>query len=545
MSVFSRAEHIIIDLRKTAVNTIFSSPIYNLSISGRSPKSLKCTPPPIWPGDRTKGEQILFGKFNFDANGFIKTVDPWSAEHQDSQLMQHLHSFRWLRDLASIHDLNTARERFQTLAKDWIKLNDQCSDISWDANTMGERVSIWLEYYDILIATGGDAFRSLIIRSLSRQLIHLNRIWKRAPSGLDRLHALKGLIFGAVCFPNREKRLTVLIQNLVSEITKQVLEDGGHIERSPSAHHTAMRLLIEIREALRLSQTENLKPLQNAIDRMAPVLRFYRHQDGRLCNFNGSFQENAKKIDTTLIKSDARGRAPRRLPQTGFERLLSGRQLIIVDTGAQPPIGFDTHAHAGTLSFEFSIGQERLITNCGAMSPSNKVWEMVQRTTAAHSTLSINDRNSCELLPKGGLGQRRPNVSCKRSDNENFFKFIARHDGYHSISGITHIREIKLSKKTEMLMGLDRLEGNDTRTYNIRFHLHPDVSVSIGKGGDSALLKLRRGGGWRLTGKNRQLRLDESVYLEECKPRRSVQIVIEGLTQPGSTMIEWSLSPIA
>ena len=48
--------------------------------------------------------------------------------------------------------------------------------------------------------------------------------------------------------------------------------------------------------------------IQRAIDRMAPMLRFFRLGDGRLALFNGSFEESAEEIDQVLEAAKAQGK---------------------------------------------------------------------------------------------------------------------------------------------------------------------------------------------------------------------------------------------
>ncbi len=51
--------------------------------------------------------------------------------------------------------------------------------------------------------------------------------------------------------------------------------DGGYVTRNPSQQLAVMRHLIDIRAALRDAQEEVPQGLQTAIDRMAPMLRFF------------------------------------------------------------------------------------------------------------------------------------------------------------------------------------------------------------------------------------------------------------------------------
>ena len=104
----------------------------------------------------------------------------------------------------------------------------------------------------------------------------------------------------------------------------------------------------------------------------------------------------------------ARRGAARRcdLEENGFHRLQAGRAIVVCDAGAPPPgrpgdpatglpRGADRFAHAGTLSFEMSVGRERLIVNCGA-APAAEVG--LARRAARHRRA---------LHPGGGRDQQR------------------------------------------------------------------------------------------------------------------------------------------
>src|SRR5262249_43435034 len=144
--------------------------------------------------------------------------------------------------------------------------------------------------------------------------------------------------------------------------------------------------------------------LQDAIDRMAPMLRFFRHGDRRLALFNNSVEEDGVLVDLVLSKSETKGRAPMQAPHSGFQRLQAGHCLVIVDSGNPPPPGYDGEANAGPLSFEMSQGRERIIVNCGGYRGAKPAWRRVVRATAAHSVMVAGDGNAVELNRDGTLG---------------------------------------------------------------------------------------------------------------------------------------------
>src|SRR6202008_1532500 len=121
-------------------------------------------------------------------------------------------------------------------------------------------------------------------------------------------------------------------------------------EVAGAARLRALKGLITGRAALRAGQIETPGGIQHAIERMAPMLRFFRHGDRRLALFNDSLEEDGVLIDLVLTRSETKGRAPSHAPDTGFDRLQAFKTLVLIDTGKPPPRGFDDHAHAGPLS---------------------------------------------------------------------------------------------------------------------------------------------------------------------------------------------------
>ncbi len=77
------------------------------------------------------------------------------------------------------------------------------------------------------------------------------------------------------------------MRRLADELDRQILPDGGHISRNPG---TLIDLLIDLLPLRQAFAARNIAPppaLLNAIDRMMPMLRFFRHGDGSFALFNG------------------------------------------------------------------------------------------------------------------------------------------------------------------------------------------------------------------------------------------------------------------
>ncbi len=246
-------------------------------------------------------------------------------------------------------------------------------------------------------------------------------------------------------------------------------------------------------------------------------------------------------LDLVLARAEARGRPPLGAPHLGFQRLQAGRSLVLIDAGAPPAAGLDGDAHAGTLSFEMSHGRERLIVNCGTSPSLSPPWRAVARASAAHSTVVVADTNLAEIRGNGTLGRRPRHVSCERAEEGGSQWITASHDGYLPIFGLTHAREIFLAADGDDLRGEDRLTGRAGQSFTIRFHLHPQVQVSLTQDGATALLRLPSGIGWRLRAQGAVMSLAESIYLGGGELRKTQQIVLDGHVGTAGATVKWAL----
>jgi uncharacterized heparinase superfamily protein len=496
------------------------------------------------PGDERRGEVIVKGDFEFAGNAVREAEAPWLADSISEAWLAGISEFGWLRDVRTVGS-EAARARGRALVQRWIGTQGEWHPITWRPDVLGARVANWIGHSEFLTSGAETAFRDSLFRNLRRQIRHLQRVARFAAPGLPRIAVLRGLVFAALALENR-KALARWLKGLEAEIDSQVLGDGGYITRNPSHQLAVIRHLIDIRSALRDAQEEIPQGLQTAIDRMAPMLRFFRHGDGGLALFNGSREDEGWLIDVVLTRSEARGKPLDSAPHSGFERLTANRTVILMDVGAPPPQGVDEYAHAGALSFEMSVGKERLVVNCGAHYGDRASWRFAQRTTAAHSTVTVDDVNSAEVLQGGGLGKSNAAISCDRKQADGDIWVDSAHDGYQKTFALTHSRRLYLAASGGDLRGEDTLTGEGSHRFVVRFHLHPAVRASVVQEGNGVLLRLPGGAGWRFRASGGVIALQESVYLGGgYDVKRTEQIVVSSATQQGMGQVKWAFTQLA
>jgi uncharacterized heparinase superfamily protein len=529
----------------------FASPLYKLMLSGKVPQAFVAVPPDPWPGDGLRGNAMLAGEFTGGGRKRAIEGDPWAQGDAPPEWLAELHSFAWLRDLKEVGGEEPAR--FAAAMLDgWMVANTRVAGVAWRADVVASRLIHWISNSAMIFRGADRTFIERFFKSLALQRKHLMRLVPGDLAGSALLRGIKGLIYAHLALAEREGPLNGALQLLTREISRQVMPDGGHCERSPAVQVGLLRDLIDIRGALLAAHKEIPASVQSAIDRMAPMVRFFRHGDGGLALFNDSDEGDPSSIDLLLARSGASGKPLTHAPHSGFQRLSAGGSLVLFDAGAPPAKPNDAHAHAGTLSFEFSVGKERMIVNCGALQGADANWRRAQRTTAAHSTAVIDDTNSAELRADGSLGARPEKVSSTRNEADGAIWVEAQQDGYLRHFGVLHRRRLYLAAAGNDLRGEDAFVGEGGKRvkgggkpFAIRFHLHPDTKVSLVQNGASALIQLGNGQGWRLRASGAALSLSESIYLGiGGQMKRIEQIVLTGTLQPDGAIVKWGLTRV-
>jgi uncharacterized heparinase superfamily protein len=515
-----------------------------LSALYQKPKFLFGTPPEIIKGNIKIGYSILSG--NFILNGQKKTFSNFSDlnDFDNEYWLPHIYNFNWLKDLRVVSNV-PARNLARKYIENWISLEKKTSKVSWRADILADRLTNWLTHFGFYSNNAPQIFFDQFFLSISRQAKYLNRKAIRSAEGSPRITALKGLIYCGVALPGFDKYLNKGQQYLETELNHQIFPDGGHYSRNPKIHTDVLFNIISIRETLITAHIEVPDWLSDKIDRMLAMLKTFRHSDGGLSYFNGSTFGNIEIINSLLLKSTGKSRAVSSAPHSGFHKLSANKTSILMDTGTPPKVSANKWGHAGSLSFEMTSGKDRIIVNCGSTENLTKAWKHALRSTAAHSTIVVNDSNSTKINIDGGYLQSPGQVTSSRREIDGSSIIEASYDGYLSSFDLIHRRLLMLAPDGEEIQGEDNIIGSGDKRYTMRFHLHPNIQATILPGKNSVLLKPRKGQGWRFECLDRKLALEESVYFTENNiRRRTLQITVFGQITDGGVCIKWRFSKI-
>src|SRR5499425_3601774 len=377
---------------------VTAHPIVNWPFSFGKADRIAIAPQDLRTSDATRASEIYAGRFAFA--GKVVSCDsrsPFEMAPPSEDWAAALFGFSWLRHLRAAQS-GITRANARALVDEWITLNRSHDPIAWRADVVARRVMSWLSQAPLVLDDADAQFYRRFLRSLTRQVRHLRHTAWQARDGVPRLQAAIALAYAALCMARQHRHIRAATKRLSDELTRQILPDGGHISRNPGALIELLVDLLPLRTAFTARSLVPPPALLNAIDRMMPMLRFFRHGDGNFALFNGMGPTPTDLLATILAYDDARGTPVANAPHSGYQRIEANGSVVLMDTGRPPPIAASQEAHAGCLSFELSNRNFRILVNCGLPGVSREHWRPMARSTAAHSTVTFNDISSCRFM---------------------------------------------------------------------------------------------------------------------------------------------------
>ena len=391
----------------------------------------------------------------------------------------------WLYNLHYFDDLLASsasrREEHRSFIDRWISENPPAGGNGWEPYPTSLRIVNWIKWS----LEGGDihdnAWQSLAIQTrwLARRIEHhllANHLFVNA----------KALVFAGLASRGGEadQWLECGLRILRQQIPEQVLTDGGHFERSPMYHALILEDMLDLLNAFhawpnRVSSSDVLL-VERTVPAMLDWLAAMTHPDGQIALFNDAAFGIAPTPDE-IQQYAQRLRVPMHRPvrpalldlvDSGYFSAAVDNARLLVDAA---PIGPDMqpgHAHADTLSFELSIGAERIIVNGGTSTYSVGAQRSLERSTRSHSTLQVGDADSSEVWGGFRVARRARIISrtseC-RTDGSLFMS--ASHDGYRRLKRTAlHTRTWSLESKSLTVRDTMPTSGAVSR-----FILHPSL----------------------------------------------------------------------
>ena len=530
------------------------SPLHRLRLRGRFPLKLITVPTDPIMGDAAVGSAMMAGQFVHRGESLaIRSLSFAHAEASD-EMRDWLQGFSWLRDLSSASERAPAAQLAEPLTRLWLAEHAEFDPIGWRPDLIGTRLIFWTAYAPLILSSADLVYRSAVLNAIARMARHLERSAGKADEGLRRIAAFGGLTVAGLMIPGGEPRQARGQAGLEKALDGFLYEDGGVASRSPVEALELLELMLTIRAFY--SSRRLLPPawFDPAIDRLVPALKGAMLGDSALSAWHGGSPADPQRIERAIIASGVLARPLKQGGEWGFQRLAGGKTVVVCDVGPPPPARLSQSGHASTLAFELSDGAQRIVVNCGgergAAQRLPDDLASLLKTTAAHSTLVVEDVNSTSIRSDGMLGKGVSEVLVHRQENEAGTWVDAGHDGYVRRFGLEHRRRFYLSANGQDLRGEDTLLPAQRRglrrrvdhvRFDIRFHLAPGVEPVPTADGQAALIKLPDGRVWQFRCRGGKLAFDDSLWIDgQGAIKATRQMVISGDVAPGGGSVAWS-----
>ena len=408
----------------------------------------------------------------------LSMIDDWNPSSQEKLWIYNLHYFD---DLNSVD----SEKRFSLhgcLIQKWIDENPIGFGSGWEPYPSSLRIVNWIKW-----ALFNNGLEKKWLDSLTIQVRFLSNNLEYHLLGNHLFVNAKALIFAGLYFqgsePNEWYQSGINILN--DQLSEQVLSDGGNFELSPMYHIIFLEDLLDIVNIHQAYRKPLPKTIISKALQMFEWLKCMCHPDGEIAFFNDStlgatptlaeLVDYAKRLKVSYIKTKEEKLTY--LKDSGYIRATGKEFVLIADVADIGPSYLPGHGHADALSFELSLFGRRIIVNSGVSTYENCLERINQRGTKAHSTISIDDKNSSEVWSGFRVARRAKIFDIKTILKDSKIIFSACHDGYKRLKG-SPVHSRKWSITEEMLLVTDKIIGSGKHRVTSVLPLHPGVLVS-------------------------------------------------------------------
>lgn len=453
---------------------------------------------------------------------FKEEID-WNVNNFDQLWVFNLYYFDYLFDLAVLFYLKKDKEVYnltKNLIQSWIYNSKPSNLNNWHPYVISLRGLNWIKYYLLCKDQIEEdiSFKNDFLDSLYLQIKVLDNNLEYHLGGNHLLENGKTLIFAGLFFESKEADnwFDKGLEIIKTSIENQILDDGGHYEKSPMYHSIVLKDYLEIIHLLKRNNLSLNSLYIKKIKKMIQYLKDLTHPDDEISFFNDSAMgiedspdklfslaeaiidnkdNKSKNFDlyTYLLTGNGINMKKEKFdsnslaiyPQSGYYRIKNNKNYLIFDCGDIGPDENPGHAHCDTLSYELSYHNQRWLVNSGTYSYHNKLRNEF-RSTAAHNTLRVNKEEQSQIWSKFRIANRAKAKCNFTQKNNNILSVQGEHDGYKPL---IHQRTVILIKNEYWLI-LDKLNGKGKHLIENYLHFHPKIYLE--KLGNNKYLSLYR-----------------------------------------------------
>jgi len=492
------------------------------------------------------------------SNDFYKIINVvpkllWKTSVKDKLKFENLHSFLWLTRL----DRKNSKIITKDIIKSWINIFFDYDPNTWEMEITAKRIIAWSSNIDITLEDSDKVYKEKFFLSLIKQSNFLLKNLNNLLYETSKIICCTAIILSGIMFRENDSNYKIGIKELEKVIKNYFDETGFPKSRNPEEVFICIKYLILIREWLKEAQRPIPDFLNEIIQKCGNCYAILSCANKQFPLFNGATEINHSDYDI-FLKTLKYKFVNKNYEIADLVKIKKKKFEFFIDCGNPPPNNFTKYYQAGCLAFELIANKQKVICNSGYGKYLPLKLTTLSRSTAAHSTLYINDTSSCifqknKFINKiygNSLVEKHKIISKNYTEDKDFYSITASHNGYEKKFGYIHTRSIKISKKEDKIFGQDELKKtknySNSLIYFIRFHIYPDTKIVKTKAGNSILISLSNGEGWLLRNKTKDFEIEKNIFLgNKNKIINNESVIISGNISEEIISIKWEIERVS
>ena len=476
----------------------------------------------------------------------------WKTDVKHKQDFENLHSFLWLNKL----DRKNSKKITKDIISSWINIFFNYEPNVWQMEITAKRIIAWSSNLDITLESSDKIYKENFFLSLVKQSNFITRNLKNLFYIPNKIICCSAIILSGMIFKENETNYKVGIRELEKIIKNYFDNDGFPKSRNPEEIFICIKYLILIREWHKEAQKPIPDFLNEIIGKCGSCYALLSCSNKQFPLFNGATEINYKDYDIFL--KNLKYKFTNKNYEIGDLVKIKKKSLeFFIDCGNPPPNIFAKYYQAGCLAFELTSNKHKVISNSGYGKNLSAKLSSISRSTAAHSTLYINDTSSCifqknEIINKvygNSLIHKHKIINKKYTEDKNFYSISATHNGYEKKFGYIHTRSVQISKNEDKIFGFDELKKTKKNScmlnYFVRFHVYPGTKVVKTIAGNSILISLPNREGWSLVSKTNSFEIEKNIFLgNKNRIINNESIAMSGKIDKETVVIKWTIERV-
>ena len=455
-----------------------------------------------------------------------------------------LNNFYWLFSI----DLKSSKNITQSIIERWIDKNQNYNSKSWKTDILSKRIISWIANSKMVYEDSDIKYKQKFNLSINKQINHLINETRRSLSVDDGLLGCIAITMIGLSYNNKR------ILNYGLELLKKIILSSFDNEFFPKTRSIRqlnfyLKYFVLTRELLKEALIDVPDYLEEIIFYLGKSYFTFSNLNESVL-FNGNHQSDLTEFNRYLATHKYNFKNLNK--ETGGYAILQNKNYILaVDIGPSPSKKFSSNYQSGALSFEFFYKGVKLVSNCGYFQDYKNKFNIISKSTAAHSTLVVDNRSSCSFENKSSKYNSVENglkiIEKNIIDGKDHWLIEASHNGYLKNFGLIHRRVVELFIKKNKIIGKDILiskKKSDSKKFDIRFHFTPGVKLTKTLLNKVILIEIENSG-WKFSTNCKNINIESGIYFgNKDQTNENQNICISGKIEDYNQEIKWEFEKI-